>query len=285
MQCIDISFVSKVMVRSGALLSLSLSLTSRRVHLPKHLDVKWWSSPTFESQSSPPGVACILLGSKFCCILDQDFHKLPSCPPQLPAADEVVQAEFPTVLLVGMHHVDLLDACRHCCSAWNFCLPISPNLPLHRFLNRWASMLQTSMMKKTLDLILGFQSPFTPPTSTQLPQSGIGSKALLSGNLQSGKFTSICAGTYLIDKWLQQQEHNFQDTDEQHAYGGQLSTSNHFMQQLWVGGWQAVGECLPPFIHSFLPVTTKESCRVSRLGLIWKKESDWIQGEEYEEWV
>jgi hypothetical protein len=50
------------------------------------------------------------------------------------------------------------------------------------------------------------------------------------------------------------------------------TTSN--MQQLWVGGWQAVGECLPPFIHSFLPATTKESCRDSRLGLIWKKESD-----------
>jgi hypothetical protein len=98
-------------------------------------------------------------------------------------------------------------------------------------------MLQTSMMMKTLDLILGFQSPFTPPASTQLPQSGIGSKALLSGNLQSGKFTSICVVTYLVDKWLQQQEHNCQDADERHAYGGQLSTSNHLQHAAIVGGW------------------------------------------------
>lgn len=78
--------------------------------------------------------------------------------------------------------------------------------------------------------------------------------------------------------WLQQQEHNCQDADERHAYGDQLSTSNHLQHAAiaggWMGGWQAVGECLPPFIHSSLPATTEESCRDSRLGLIWKKESD-----------
>lgn len=206
----------------------------------------WVTLLTTRSCMYPPG-------SKFCCILDQDFHKLPSCPLQLPSADEVVQAEFPTVLLVGMHHVDLLDTCRHCCSACNFCLPMSPNLPLPRFLNTWASMLQISMMMKTLDLILGFQSPFTPPASTQLPQSGIGSKALLSGNLQSGKFTSICAGTYLLDKWLQQQEHNCQDADERHAYGGQLSTSNHLQHAAIVGGWVASSWRMSPSFHSQLP--------------------------------
>lgn len=114
-------------------------------------------------------------------------------------------------------------------------------------------MLQTSMMMKTIDLILGFQSPFTPPASTQLPQSGIGAKALLSGNLQSGKFTSICAGTYLIDKWLQQQEHNCQDADEWHGYGGQLSTSNHLQHAAIVGGWVASGWWMSPSFRSQLP--------------------------------
>ncbi len=290
MQCIDIGFMSKVMARSGALLSLSLSLSlsdkssSTSSKTSRHqvmIITNLWVTLTTRSCMYPPGKWILLhLG------------------PRLPQTPQL-STTTPCCWWGGTSRVSNSFACWNA-PCWSFgrlqvllfCLQL---LPSH------VAKSTTTQVSQHMSLhAANLHDDENPRSDSRIPIS-----------LYSSRFNP----TATIWNWVQSASQWKPAERKIHvdlcsyipgrqvaaAAGAQLP-GRRWATCLWrpvvylkppptcsncgwVDGWEAVGECLPPFIHSFLPATTKESCRDSRLGLIWEKESDWIQGEEYEEWI